>query len=158
MLRQWDGKPSISRCFDHSAGKSVRRAIPCRTEPQRPCSWLGCRILLLCRRSKRQLFFVRQLLMDSQQTLPLQTMAAGAVITEEARIAAPAVAPRRTFVKVIIRAFLFGSSESTAQCDGCSYGTPGLFASLRKLILSSDGTLGAVCPRSPAAPWRSCCR
>jgi hypothetical protein len=28
MLRQWEGKPSISRCFDHSAGKSVRRAIP----------------------------------------------------------------------------------------------------------------------------------
>jgi hypothetical protein len=28
MLRQWDGKPSISRCFDHSAGKSVRRAMP----------------------------------------------------------------------------------------------------------------------------------
>jgi hypothetical protein len=28
MLCQWDGKPSISRCLDHSAGKSVRRAMP----------------------------------------------------------------------------------------------------------------------------------
>jgi len=28
MLCQWDGKPSISRCLDHSAGKSVRRATP----------------------------------------------------------------------------------------------------------------------------------
>ena len=28
MLGQWDGKPSISRCLDHPAGKSVRRAMP----------------------------------------------------------------------------------------------------------------------------------
>jgi hypothetical protein len=28
MLGQWDGKQSISRCLDHSAGKSVRRATP----------------------------------------------------------------------------------------------------------------------------------
>jgi hypothetical protein len=28
MLGQWDEKPSISRCLDHSAGKSVRRASP----------------------------------------------------------------------------------------------------------------------------------
>src|SRR6516225_10486733 len=28
MLSQCDGKPSISRCLDHSAGKSVRRATP----------------------------------------------------------------------------------------------------------------------------------
>jgi hypothetical protein len=33
MLRQWDGKPSISRCF--AAGKSVRRAMPmpCGSRP-----------------------------------------------------------------------------------------------------------------------------
>jgi hypothetical protein len=35
MLSQCDGKPSISRCLDHSAGKSVRRAtpMPCGSRP-----------------------------------------------------------------------------------------------------------------------------
>jgi hypothetical protein len=35
MLSQCDGKPSISRCLDHSAGKSVRRVtpMPCGSRP-----------------------------------------------------------------------------------------------------------------------------
>jgi hypothetical protein len=35
MLGQCAGKPSISRCLDHSAGKSVRRAtpMPCGSRP-----------------------------------------------------------------------------------------------------------------------------
>jgi hypothetical protein len=46
LLSQCDGKPSISRCLDHSAGKSVRRATPM------PCGSTGIRGHCF-RRSKR---------------------------------------------------------------------------------------------------------
>jgi hypothetical protein len=47
-----------------------------------------------------------------------------------------------------------GEAKISGQRESANNGTRGLFAPLRKLSLSSDGKLGAVCRRSPAAPWR----
>ena len=107
MLRQCDGRPSISCCLDHSAGKSVRRAMPmpCGSRPS---------MAALTRSGARK---ASEIVMFTLRMLQVSRLAMVSVVADGSVVSSSSQRRPRATAATTSRAFPNGSAERAAAAS-----------------------------------------